>query len=335
MGERTRAGWRARWSLAARRLSSGAMTPAQIIVLATPVFLGADRARVRSIGRGARPQHLPPERRDDQHRSGHAEPAHGRVHRACWRSASTSLVYEHVALWQPAGRFARGSGSVGLLFYDFCYYWLHRAGHRVALFWAAHVVHHQSEDYNLSPRCARPRSGCAARLGLLPADGGARRAAAGVRRRRADRPAVPVLGAHRSRWASSAGSTAGSARRRNHRVHHAVNDRYLDRNYGGILIVWDRLFGSFDEEDDDEPCVYGTRAPLRSWNPLWANLEVYCALAHDSGMRARGPTSCASGSSRRAGGRPTSPRAFRSRRSASRQCGATTRPCRAARRRWR
>jgi uncharacterized membrane protein YhhN len=66
----------------------------------------------------------------------------------------------------------------------------------------------------------------------------------------------------------------------NHRVHHAVNDRYLDRNYGGILIVWDRLFGSFEEES--EKCVYGTRAPLDSWDPLWSNFEVYWALAKDS-----------------------------------------------------
>ena len=68
----------------------------------------------------------------------------------------------------------------------------------------------------------------------------------------------------------------------NHRVHHAVNDKYLDRNYGGILIVWDRLFGSFQEEDDAEPCVYGTRGPLRSWNPVWANLHNYCDMAVDS-----------------------------------------------------
>jgi len=65
-------------------------------------------------------------------------------------------------------------------------------------------------------------------------------------------------------------------------VHHAVNNRYLDRNYGGILIVWDRLFGSFIEEDDAEACVYGTRSPLRSWNPLWANLQIYRELALDS-----------------------------------------------------
>jgi alkylglycerol monooxygenase len=66
----------------------------------------------------------------------------------------------------------------------------------------------------------------------------------------------------------------------NHRVHHAVNDRYLDRNYGGILIVWDRIFGSFAQET--EKCVYGTRSPLESWDPLWANVQVYAALAKDS-----------------------------------------------------
>ena len=72
----------------------------------------------------------------------------------------------------------------------------------------------------------------------------------------------------------------------NHRAHHGVNDRYLDKNYGGILILWDRLFGTFVEEDDADPVVYGTRAPLRSFNPLWANLQVYRDLWLDS-WRAR------------------------------------------------
>jgi uncharacterized membrane protein YhhN len=66
----------------------------------------------------------------------------------------------------------------------------------------------------------------------------------------------------------------------NHRVHHAVNDIYLDRNYGGILVLWDRLFGTFREEG--EKCVYGTRAPLESWDPLWSNAEVFWSLAQDS-----------------------------------------------------
>jgi uncharacterized membrane protein YhhN len=66
----------------------------------------------------------------------------------------------------------------------------------------------------------------------------------------------------------------------NHRVHHAINDGYIDKNYGGILMLWDHLFGSFQEEH--EPCVYGTRGALSSWDPLWANLEVYWALAKES-----------------------------------------------------
>lgn len=68
----------------------------------------------------------------------------------------------------------------------------------------------------------------------------------------------------------------------NHRVHHAVNDRYVDRNYGGIFLVWDRLFDSYEPEHEDEPCVYGSRAPLQSWDPIRANLQVYAALWHDS-----------------------------------------------------
>src|SRR5690349_11627686 len=81
------------------------------------------------------------------------------------------------------------------------------------------------------------------------------------------------------RSANWGGSTAGSAPS-NHRVHHAVNDRYLDENYGGIFIVWDRLFGSYTAEDDAE-------APLQSRNPVWANLEVYWALAQDSWRASR------------------------------------------------
>ena len=60
----------------------------------------------------------------------------------------------------------------------------------------------------------------------------------------------------------------------------ALNDRYLYRNDGGVLIVWDRLFGTFMEEE--EGCVYGTRRPLNSWDPLWANAEVYAGLFKDA-----------------------------------------------------
>jgi len=59
-------------------------------------------------------------------------------------------------------------------------------------------------------------------------------------------------------------------------VHHAVNDQYLNKNYGGMFVIWDRMFGTFAEEE--EPCVYGTRTPLRSWDPGWAILAEYWSL---------------------------------------------------------
>ena len=68
----------------------------------------------------------------------------------------------------------------------------------------------------------------------------------------------------------------------NHRVHHAQNEVYIDRNYGGILIIWDRMFGTFQEELAAEPVTFGVRKPLRSWNPFWANLQVYAYLWFDA-----------------------------------------------------
>jgi hypothetical protein len=68
----------------------------------------------------------------------------------------------------------------------------------------------------------------------------------------------------------------------NHRAHHAQNALYMDRNYGGVFIIWDRLFGSFQEEDDNEPVIFGVTTPLASWNPLWANVQFYAQLWDDA-----------------------------------------------------
>ncbi|GAA4799987.1 sterol desaturase family protein [Lysobacter hankyongensis] len=193
-------------------------------------------------------------------------------------------VVERVALFAlPADNAWVWIGA--LLLYDFCYYWLHRAGHEVGILWAAHVVHHQSERYNLSTALRQTGSGALfgwvfylplAVLGV-PVEVFAVVAVIDlIYQYWIHTELVPKLGWFDRVFASPS----------NHRVHHAVNDRYLDRNYGGILILWDRLFGTFAEERDDAPPVYGTRAPLRSWNPLWANLEVYWALAKDA-WRAR------------------------------------------------
>ena len=68
----------------------------------------------------------------------------------------------------------------------------------------------------------------------------------------------------------------------NHRIHHAQNKEYIDANYGGVFILWDRMFGTFIDEREDLKPIYGTSKPLNSWNPLWANLEVWSEMIKDS-----------------------------------------------------
>ncbi|GFZ86546.1 sterol desaturase family protein [Dyella caseinilytica] len=186
----------------------------------------------------------------------------------------------HLALW----RLPVDSVWVwisGLLLYDLLYYWLHRLGHEVNVLWAAHVVHHQSERYNLTTALRQTGSGFL--LGWLfylpmallgyPVEVFAVVALIDLLYQFwVHTEVIDRLG-----WFDRVFCSPS-----NHRAHHAVNDRYLDRNYGGILIIWDRLFGSFVEENDDDPPIYGTRAPLQSWNPLWANVEVYWAMLKDS-----------------------------------------------------
>lgn len=190
--------------------------------------------------------------------------------------------------WQHAAIFKVSMDSAwiwlgALLFYDFCYYWLHRLGHEVAILWAAHAVHHSSEEYNLSTALRQTGSGfLLGWLFYLPM------AVVGVpplmfvtvglidllyqfwvHTREIDR-----LG-----WLDRVFVTPS-----NHRVHHGQNAYCLDRNYGGILILWDRLFGTFTEERHDEPIVYGVLGQLRSWSPLKANLHHYQQIWRDAAL---------------------------------------------------
>ncbi|WP_296509412.1 lysoplasmalogenase family protein [Rhodoferax sp.] len=191
-----------------------------------------------------------------------------------------TAVFHAVALYPDLAFWSTWYGVVlALVFYDFCYYWLHRAGHVVALFWAAHVVHHQSQHYNLSTALRQTSSGAffgwvfylpMAVAGVPPLIFGIVALIDLLYQFWVHTEQVGKLG-----WFDRVFCSPS-----NHRVHHAVNDPYIDKNYGGILMVWDRLFGTFREED--EPCVYGTRGALNSWDPVWANAEVYWGLAKDS-----------------------------------------------------
>jgi sterol desaturase/sphingolipid hydroxylase (fatty acid hydroxylase superfamily) len=258
------------------------MTGPQVIVLATPIFLLAI-ALEWWVGR---------RRGRDTYRLGDALSSLGLgvmsqvtdVFGKLLGVAIYGFAFEHVALTRlPADSPWVWLGA--LLAYDLCYYAYHRAGHRVAVLWAAHAVHHQSEDYNLSTALRQTSSGFLfgwifylplAVAGVPPLVFGTVALIDLLYQFWVHTQQVGRLGWF-DRWFCSPS---------NHRVHHAVNERYLDKNYGGILIVWDRLFGTFEDEDPAEPCVYGTRSPLRSWNPVWANLQVYRELWLDS-RRAR------------------------------------------------
>ena len=176
----------------------------------------------------------------------------------------------------PASLWGGLWGTLGaVLMYDFCDYWLHRVSHESAIFWAAHAVHHQSEHFNLST--ALRQESFYSVMGwpfFLPM------ALLGVPTDQFLLAGIVVLfyqfwvhTEHIGRlgWLDRVFTTPS-----NHRVHHAVNPPYLDRNYAAILVLWDRLFGSFAEER--EPCVYGTVKPLASWNPLGAVGQVYGEL---------------------------------------------------------
>jgi sterol desaturase/sphingolipid hydroxylase (fatty acid hydroxylase superfamily) len=166
--------------------------------------------------------------------------------------------------------------------YDLVYYWKHRFAHRIRWFWMEHVTHHSSTHYNLTTALRQPWFGPFTGLIILGWP-------------------IVLLGFHPAyvffasglnllyqfwihteaigrmpRWFEAVMNTPS-----HHRVHHATNPRYLDRNYAGVFIVWDRMFGTFQAERDDEPCNYGIVKPLHSHNPLVVAYHELAALVRD------------------------------------------------------
>ncbi len=191
-----------------------------------------------------------------------------------------ALAFEHLALLRLPAEAGWG-WLLAFVLYDFCYYWLHRLGHERNVLWAAHSVHHQSEEYNLTTALRQTSSGFIfswlfylplALLGVPPLVFITVASLNLLYQFWVHTRHIPKLG-----WLEWVLITPS-----NHRVHHAQNPAYLDRNYGGVFILWDRLFGTFKEEDPAEPVVFGVTTPLASWNPLWANLQFYAQLWHDA-----------------------------------------------------
>jgi sterol desaturase/sphingolipid hydroxylase (fatty acid hydroxylase superfamily) len=165
---------------------------------------------------------------------------------------------------------------------DFLYYVFHRAAHRVRWFWASHVNHHSSQHYNLSTALRQTWTGFFTLSFLF-------------------RLPIVLIGFHPAmlffvgglnliyqfwihteaivrmpRWFEAVMNTPS-----HHRVHHATNPRYLDRNYAGVFIVWDRMFGTFEREVDDEVIHYGIIKQLGTFNLLWSVFHEWVGIARD------------------------------------------------------
>lgn len=184
------------------------------------------------------------------------------------------LMYEYFAFFRLEQTWL--TFAIAFIAWDLCYYWEHRLAHEINLFWGGHSVHHQSEDYNLS--VALRQSSTAFIWGLpiyLP---------------------MALLGVHPNhfllagginllyqfwihtehikkmpKWFEAIFNTPS-----HHRVHHGRDPKYLDKNYAGVFIFWDKWFGTFQEEE--ERPHYGTTKPLQSWNPVYANFAHYISL---------------------------------------------------------
>jgi sterol desaturase/sphingolipid hydroxylase (fatty acid hydroxylase superfamily) len=170
---------------------------------------------------------------------------------------------------------------------DFFYYWFHRASHRVRWLWASHVTHHSSERLNLSTAFRQsltyPISGMwlfwlpLALLGFEPTHIVAVVAINLGFQFFVHTQAIGKLG-----WIEKVFNTPSI-----HRVHHARNPKYIDRNYAGVLVIWDRLFGTYVEEDDAVPCDFGIVGQLHSHNPITLTFHEWIAMLRDA-ARARG-----------------------------------------------
>ena len=165
---------------------------------------------------------------------------------------------------------------------DLIYYWFHRLSHERRFWWASHVNHHTSQHYNLATALRQTWTGGVAGtwllwlpmifLGFPPAMVAIQKGISLVYQYWIHTEAIRRF----PRWFEAVFNTPS-----HHRVHHARNPRYLDANYAGILIIWDRMFGTYIPERDDEPCRYGVVHNLGDFNILRVAFHEWLAIGKD------------------------------------------------------
>ncbi|MEP1032391.1 sterol desaturase family protein [Ekhidna sp.] len=194
------------------------------------------------------------------------------VTNAIWGVISVGM-YQYVYTYWSISQIPNTWWSYLVLFLlvDLCYYWFHRASHEINFLWnTAHVVHHQSEDYNLSVALRQSSFGGAFSmvfylpLALIGFNAYAFLAVKGINliyQFWIHTEAIEKL----PKWFEFLFNTPS-----HHRVHHGRNPKYIDRNHAGTLMIWDRMFGTFQAEE--EKPTYGVTKPTNTWNPVWANV---------------------------------------------------------------
>ena len=172
--------------------------------------------------------------------------------------------------------------AICFVLYDFVYYWKHRFAHRARWWWMEHVTHHSSTHYNLTTALRQPWFGPFTGLIWI----GLPMVLMGFH------PVVIFFAGSWNllyqfwihteaidkmpKWFESVMNTPS-----HHRVHHATNPRYLDTNYAGVFIVWDKIFGTFVPEREDDKPIYGIVKPLNTYNPLWIAFHEFTGLVKD------------------------------------------------------
>ena len=194
--------------------------------------------------------------------------------------AATVWVYQHRLFTVPMT--AWWAWIAVFFLEDMAYYWFHRLSHERRFWWAAHVNHHSSQHYNLSTALRQTWTGGfngswivwlpLALFGFAPAMIAIEKSISLIYQFWIHTEAVRRMPS----WFEAVFNTPS-----HHRVHHARNPRYLDRNYAGILIVWDRLFGTYVAEDDTEPPRYGIVKNLGDFNILRAAFHEWIAIGQD------------------------------------------------------
>lgn len=171
---------------------------------------------------------------------------------------------------------------VTFILLDFANYWSHRFEHKINLFWNRHIIHHSSEEFNLACALRQPISSIVGIFFFLYIP----LAIVGVSPK-----VVAVLAPihlfaqfwYHTRLIGKLGFLEYIiVTPSHHRVHHAINDEYIDKNYAPIFILWDRFFGTFQEELDEVPAVYGIKKPAKTWNPILINFQHIWQLMKDA-----------------------------------------------------